>query len=107
MGAPTVHRVRKGCGTALENAVPAAQNALPPVRRQFADASRAETARARNRRRAILTGAFAILAAAVVVLVQLNATAREQLKTSNEKQILSLERMTTELKKEQSTRMSE
>ncbi len=36
-----------------------------------------------------------------------NATARDQLKKSNEKQILLLERMNVELKKEQSIRMSE
>jgi WD40 repeat protein/serine/threonine protein kinase len=52
--------------------------ALADVEAAFADASRADAARTRRRRQAIVVGMFAILTAAVVVLVRLNATAREQ-----------------------------
>src|SRR5678815_2175593 len=46
--------------------------------RDSADASRADAARVRRRRQAIIVGAFAILGVAIAVLLQLYSVAREQ-----------------------------
>ena len=52
--------------------------ALSDVEAAFADASRADASRTRMRQRVLLGSAFAVLTVAVIILIRLNATAREQ-----------------------------